>query len=455
MTLEGSYARPMVAHPRFRPRLGRDDRELLKLAIPALGALLAEPLYVLTDTAVVGHLGTAQLGGLGVASGALMFGYGLCIFLAYGTTATVARLAGAGEQRRAAEQAVQSLWLALGLGVVLAVAGSTMSDGLLGMLGAEGDIARHAGTYLRISLLGAPAMLLMLAGVGYLRGLRDTVRPLWVAVGTAVLNLVLELVLVFGLDMGIGASAAATVVAQWAGAGCFIIWIGREVRRYDVSLRPRPGSIVRLLAVSSQLLVRNLSLTGTFLVGTAVAARIGDVEVAAHQVAFQTWMLLVLMMDAAAIAAQTMVGERLGAGDADAARRIGTRTILWSVAVGVLGGLVLATWRSDVAGIFTSDPDVVAVAGFLLLHSALMAPLGAVAFALDGVLIGAGDQRFMAAAMVGAAGLAVTAMVVGRLADLGIGWLWAAFWLFFAARSMILGLRFLGDRWQVVGAERP
>jgi Na+-driven multidrug efflux pump len=212
---------------------------------------------------------------------------------------------------------------------------------------------------------------------------------------------------------------------------------------------------VRLLAVSSQLLVRNLSLTGTFLVGTAVAARIGDVEVAAHQVAFQTWMLLVLMMDAAAIAAQTMVGERLGAGDAAAARRIGTRTILWSVAVGVLGGLVLATWRGDVAGIFTSDPDVVAVAGFLLLHSALMAPLGAVAFALDGVLIGAGDQRFMAAAMVGAAGLAVTAMVVGRLADLGIGWLWAAFWLFFAARSMILGVRFLGDRWQVVGAERP
>jgi putative MATE family efflux protein len=453
--LKRSYARPMVAHPRFRLRLGRDDRELLGLAIPALGALLAEPLYVLTDTAVVGHLGTAQLGGLGVASGALMFGYGLCIFLAYGTTAAVARLSGAGEQHRAAEQAVQSLWLALGLGVVLAVVGSTMSDGLIGMLGAEGETARHAGTYLRISLLGAPAMLLMLAGVGYLRGLRDTVRPLWVAVGTAILNLVLELVLVFGLDMGIGASAAATVVAQWAGAGCFIIWIGREVRRHGVPLHPRPGSIVRLLTVSSQLLVRNLSLTGTFLVGTAVAARIGDVEVAAHQVAFQTWMLLVLMMDAAAIAAQTMVGERLGAGDTAAARRIGTRTIIWSVAVGVLGGLVLAIWRGDVAGIFTSDPDVVAVAGFLLLHSALMAPLGAVAFALDGVLIGAGDQRFMATAMVGAAGLAITAMVVGRMADLGIGWLWAAFWLFFAARSMILGLRFLGDRWQVVGAERP
>ena len=443
----------MVARP--RPRLRQDDRELLRLAVPALGALLAEPLYILADTAVVGHLGTAQLGGLGVASGALMFGYGLCIFLAYGTTAAVARLAGAGEQRRAADQAVQSLWLASAIGVVLAIVGTVTSDRILEMLGAEGETARHASTYLRISLLGAPAMLLMLAGVGYLRGLKDTVRPLWVAVGTAVLNLVLELVLVVGLDMGIGASAAATVVAQWTGAGFFIVWIGREVRHHGVPLAPRPGSIGRLLTVSAQLMVRNLSLTGTFLVGTAVATRIGDVEVAAHQVAFQTWMLLVLTMDAAAIAAQAMVGERLGAGDATAARRIGIRTILWSVALGIVGGLVLATWRGDVAGIFSSDPEVVALAGFLLLLSALMAPLGAVAFALDGVLIGAGDQRFMAAAMTGAGGLAVAAMVAGRLANLGIGWLWASFWLFFAARSAILGVRFLGARWQVVGAARP
>ncbi|MCS5679587.1 MAG: MATE family efflux transporter, partial [Acidimicrobiales bacterium] len=238
------------------------DRELLRLAVPALGALLAEPLYVLADTAVIGHLGTAELGGLAVASAALLFGYGMCIFLAYGTTAAVARLTGAGEDRRAAHQAVQGLWLALVLGVVLALLGATFADPLLSLLGADGEVLGQAGTYFRISLLGAPAMLMMLAGVGYLRGVKDTVRPLWVAVGTALLNLILEVVLIYGFDRAIGASAAATVVAQWLGAGCYLAWIGRWVRRLDVSLAPDLRVIGRLLGVSAELMVRNLSLTG-------------------------------------------------------------------------------------------------------------------------------------------------------------------------------------------------
>ena len=179
------------------------DRELLRLAVPALGALLAEPLYVLADTAVVGHLGTTELGGLAVASAALLFGYGLCIFLAYGTTAAVARLTGAGEVDRAAHQAVQGLWLALALGVVLALLGAAFATPVLRLLGADGETLPQAGTYLRISLLGAPAMLMMLAGVGYLRGVKDTIRPLWVAAGTAVVNLVLEVILIYGFDQAI------------------------------------------------------------------------------------------------------------------------------------------------------------------------------------------------------------------------------------------------------------
>ncbi len=434
--------------------LSSDGRELLGLAVPALGALIAEPLYVLADTAVVGRLGTAPLAGLGVASGALLFGYGLCIFLAYGTTAAVARLTGAGESRRAADQAIQGLWLALALGVFLAVVGTVASDDIVSGLGATGDVADQAAIYLRVSLLGAPAMLLMMAGVGYLRGLKDTVRPLQVAVGTAVLNLVLELALIVGLDFGIGASAAATVVAQWVGAACYLTWIGRDVRRRHASLAPRVGSIGRLLTVSAQLLVRNLSLTGTFLIGTSVATRIGRVDVAAHQVAFQVWMVTALTMDAVAIAAQAMVGERLGAGDVARAVSIGRRVIAWSVGMGVALGVVLLTIRTPVAGIFSEDPAVVALAGFLLVHVACMAPLGGVAFALDGVLIGAGDQRFMARAMAGAAVMAAAAMVAGRLAGLGIGWLWAAIWLFMAGRSLLLGARFLSHHWQVVGAER-
>ncbi len=438
----------------FATRLSAEGQEILRLAFPALGALVAEPLYVLADTAVVGHLGTGPLGGLGVASAALLFGYGLCIFLAYGTTASVARLTGANEHRRAADQAIQGLWLALAIGLSLAAVGIPLADSIVGALGAEGDVAEHATTYLEISLLGAPGMLLMLAGTGYLRGLKDNMRPLRVAVGTAVLNLVLELVLIVGLGLGIGASAAATVVAQWTGATCYLIWIGRDVKAQRSPLRPRPAAIGRMLSVSSQLLVRNLSLTGMFLVGTSVATRIGRVEVAAHQVAFQVWMATALTMDALAVAAQAMVGERLGAGYALAARRIGRRIIFWSVGMGMVLAPILLVARSGVAGIFSDDPDVVALASFLLMHVGLMAPLGGATFALDGILIGAGDQAFMARGMAVAATATVLAMVAIRLADLGIGWLWAAIWLSTILRSSIFIARFNGTRWQVVGADR-
>ena len=433
--------------------LGGTDRELLRLAVPAVGALVAEPLYLLADTAVVGHLGTSPLAGLAVASGVLLFAYGMCIFLAYGTTASVARLTGAGRPELAAAQAVQGLWLAASLGVVLAVLGTWFGQRLLGLLGAEGTVLDQAGTYLRISLLGAPAMLVMLAGVGYLRGLRDTVRPLWVAVGTAALNLILEVVLIYGFGLGIGASAAATVVAQWIGAGCYLVWIGSEVRCYEVSLGPDWSALRRLALVSTDLMVRNLSLGGTFLVGASVAARIGTAPVAAHQVAFLVWMMLSLTMDGLAIAAQAMVGTALGAGDGDGARRIGRRTIVWSVGVGITLGLALLLARDSVSGLFSNDPAVVGLAGFLLLHVGLMAPLSGVAFALDGILIGAGDQRFMARAMTASALLATAAMAAGRLADLGIGWLWAAIWVFVAGRSVILGARFRGNHWVVLGAD--
>ena len=434
-------------------QLAGTDRELLRLAVPAVGALVAEPLYLLADTAVVGHLGTSPLAGLAVASGVLLFAYGMCIFLAYGTTASVARLTGAGRPELAAAQAVQGLWLAASLGVALAVLGAWFGQRLLGLLGAEGTVLDQAGTYLRISLLGAPAMLVMLAGVGYLRGRRDTVRPLWVAVGTAALNLILEVVLIYGFGLGIGASAAATVVAQWIGAGCYLVWIGSEVRCYEVSLGPDWSALRRLALVSTDLMVRNLSLGGTFLVGTSVAARIGAAPVAAHQVAFLVWMMLSLTMDGLAIAAQAMVGTALGAGDGDGARRIGRRTIVWSVGVGITLGLALLFARDSVSGLFSNDPAVVGLAGFLLLHVGLMAPLSGVAFALDGILIGAGDQRFMARAMTASALLATAAMAAGRLADLGIGWLWAAIWVFVAGRSVILGARFRGNHWVVLGAD--
>ena len=427
------------------------DKQLLKLAVPALGALLAEPLYVLADTAVVGHLGTSALGGLGVSSSALMLIYGLCFFLAYGTTATIARLMGAKKNKEAANQIVQSIWLAVFTGVFLGSIVFLFSSQLLEAMGATGDLLTQARIYLRISMYGAPAMLIMLAGVGYLRGVKDTVRPLWVSIGTAVLNLVIELVLIYGLDLGIGASAAATVIAQWVGAFIYLVWIGKEIRIYEVSLAPQFLLLKRQVRISTELLMRNLSTAGTFLIATAVATRISDVDVAAHQVAFQIWFTLAMAMDAMAIAAQAMVGNLLGAGSPVEARKVGQRAILWSVGVGIVGGGTLAIVHLPLAEVFSNDPSVISLSGFLFLHVALMAPLSGVAFALDGILIGAGDHNYLAKAMAVASISATSVMLLTRLWDLGIGWLWAAIWIFMGLRSALLGSRFYSSRWQVVG----
>ncbi len=412
---------------------------------------MAEPLYVLADTAIVGHLGTAPLGGLAVSSSALLMIYGLCFFLAYGTTASVARLTGAGEKERAMEQATQSLWLAGLLGVCLAILGYVFATPLLSAMGASGELLIQARIYLQVSMFGAPAMLIMMAGVGYLRGLKDTVRPLWIAVGTAGLNLVLEIIFIYGSGMGIGASAAATVIAQWVGALLYLLLIGQTIAAHQVPLKPNFRIIIQLLRVAVELFIRNLSLAGTFLVATSVATRIGDIDVAAHQVAYQAWFMLAMAMDAMAIAAQALVGNLLGAGESDQARRVGQRTIFWSVGIGILGGCTLAAIHTPLSHLFSGDQAVIALSGFLFIHVALMAPLSGVAFALDGILIGAGDQRFLAGVMTGAAMVTISLMVGTRFLDLGIGWLWATIWIFVGLRSLLLGLRFLRGRWQVVG----
>ena len=299
-----------------RPTWTDTDRQILALAFPALGALVAEPLYILADTAVVGNLGTPQLGGLALASSLLLIAFAIFIFLAYGTTSAVARLLGAGEHRQAAHQAVQSVWLAFVLGVAISIALYAVRNPLIELLGGEGDVATNAEVYLRISLPGLPAMLIALAGVGYLRGLQDTKRPLYVALGTAVLNLVVEVVLIFGLDFGIGASALSTVIAQWVGAMAYLVWIARAIAEHGVGLSPDWRIIVRLAGAGADLLVRTAALRGGLTVTVAVAARLGDADLAAHEIAFQIWSALAFALDAVAIAAQAMIGHALGADDA-------------------------------------------------------------------------------------------------------------------------------------------
>ena len=430
------------------------DRDIARLALPAVGALAAEPLYVLTDTAIVGRLGTPQLGGLAVAATLVLTGYSVFIFLAYGTTGTVARFLGAGQADRAAAQGVQALWLAGGIGVVVAALGLAFAEPAVSLMGAGPDVAGYALTYLRISMVGVPSLLLVLAGTGYLRGLQDTRTPLVVAVASALGNLVVELVLVFGLDLGIAGSAWSTVLAQTGAAAVYVTIVARHVRAAAVPVRPDLVALRALATVSRDLFVRTAALRASLLVATAVATRTGVVDLGAHQVAFELWSFLALVLDAIAIAGQAMVGRLLGAGDGERARAASRRMVEWGITAGLTLGLVVLALAEVLPRLFSDDDEVVRLASFLLLWVAVLQPVNAVVFVLDGVLIGAGDLRFLAWAMTLAAIAFVPVAVAVRLLDLGIGWLWAGITLLMVVRLVTLGARWRSGAWAVVGAER-
>jgi len=428
------------------------DRDIYRLALPALGALVAEPLYRLTDTAVVGHLGTDELAGMAIANAVLATGFAVFIFLAYGTTSAVARLIGAGEHGRAAHQAVQSLWLAVGLGVVLSAILWVTADPLIRLLGGEGPVADNARVYLRISVLGLPVTFVILAGVGYLRGLQDTRTPLYVAVGTALVNLVLEVWWIFGLGFGIGASALSTVIAELLAATIYLTMIRRATREHRTPWWPHARTIADLGRAGVSLLLRTAALRGAFTLATAVAARIEAAELAAYQIAFELMYLMALALDAIAIAGQAMTGRFLGAGDGVAARAAGKRMIEWAVLAGVGVGLVLAVLSPVLGELFTDDPAVLSLTGGLIFYVGLLQPLNGYVFALDGILIGAGDLAFLARAMLVAFLVFAPAAISVLVFDLGIGWLWIALTLLFLARAVVLGRRFHGDGWVRLGA---
>jgi putative MATE family efflux protein len=442
----------MQLRPSRAFRLDESDREIFRLALPALGALVAEPLYVLTDTAIVGHLGTPQLAGLSLASGILLTAFAVFIFLAYGTTAAVARRIGAGQPREAAHDAVQALWLAALIGGALLAVGLPTAGPLVRAMGHDRVVEHYAYVYLRISLFGLPAQLVTFAGVGYLRGTQDTRKPLLIAVAAAVLNLVLEVVLVYGFDQGLGASAAGTVVAQWVAAAWYVDGIRQAVAEWHVRLAPAWRTIVRLAVVGRDLFVRTLALRGSFLVGTIVAAHIGTTDLAAYEVVFAVWAFSALALDALAIAGQAIVGRCLGAGDAVAAQLASSRMIRWATLGGLAFGIVMITLRVPLAAVFTDDPAVRNLAAFGLVLVGLMQPIGGAVFALDGILIGAGDQRYLAWSM-SAVGVAFTASALVVLAaGGGIGWLWGAVGVLTVGRFVGLWPRYRTNRWATVGA---
>jgi putative MATE family efflux protein len=444
--------------PDVRAQARAWDAEILRLAVPAFLTLAAEPLFLLADAAIVGHLGTGPLAGLGVAAAVIQTAVGLCVFLAYGTTASVARRIGAGDLRGALAQGVDGLWLALLIGVPVTIAGVVLAPDLVRLFGAEPAVADPAVTYLRIAMLGTTPLLLMLAATGVLRGLQDTRTPLWVAVGGNALNVVLNVTLVYGAGLGIAGSALGSVLAQLLSAGVLIIVVLRGAGRHGASLRPDRAGITAAAHAAVPLVIRTLTLRAALLVTTyavtvSALGRQQAVDLAAHQLAFTLWTFLAFLLDAIAIAAQAITGRYLGSGDATATRAVTHRMVRWGVWSGVVSGLVLAAASPILGPLFTSDHDVRQRLVAVLLIAALGQPFAGVVFVLDGVLIGAGDGRYLAWG--GVVVLAVYAPVALVAVWLGGGLLavWLAFSLvFMGSRFVILTLRARGERWLVTGA---
>ncbi|MEV6403163.1 MATE family efflux transporter [Streptomyces bobili] len=443
---------PAPAIPKATRR--QHDREIVALAVPAFGALVAEPLFVLADSAIVGHLGTAQLAGLGVASALLTTAVSIFVFLAYATTAAVARRVGAGDLPAAIRQGMDGIWLALLLGAAVIALVLPTAPSLVELFGASETAAPYAITYLRISALGIPAMLVVLAATGVLRGLQDTRTPLYVAIGGFVANALLNVGLVYGADLGIAGSAWGTVIAQCGMAVVYLVVVIRGARRHGASLRPDAAGIRASARAGVPLLVRTLSLRAVLMIATAVAARLGDEDIAAHQIVLSLWSLLAFALDAIAIAGQAIIGRYLGANDPQGARVVCRRMVEWGIAVGFVLALLVALARPLFLPLFTGDPGVTDAALPALLVVALSQPVCAIVFVLDGVLMGAGDGPYLAWAMV--LTLAVFAPVALLVPALGGGLtaLWGAMTLMMVVRLLTLWLRTRSGRWLVTGASR-
>jgi putative MATE family efflux protein len=430
------------------------DGEILRLAVPAFGALVAEPLFLLADSAIVGRIGTVPLGGLGVASQALTTLVGISIFLAYGTTAAVARQLGAGNTRAAIRQGIDGLWLAALIGVVVLAAGWPLAPAIVGAFGGSAAVTAQAATYLRISLLGAPSMLAVLAGTGVLRGLQDTRTPLLVAVAANVVNVVLNATLVLGLHWGIAGSAWGTAIAQTGTAAVYLVVVGRGARRAGVSFAPDWAGLRAAAFAGASLVVRTIALQAALIITTAIAARQGDAAIAAHQVAFRIWGLLAFALDAIAIAGQAITGRYLGAGDAAGARAATNRMITWGAVYGVIFGLVVLVARPWLPGLFAVTPQVRGLLIGVLIIVAVQQPVAGVVFVLDGVLIGAGDQDYLA--ITGLVNLAIFAVAAAAVVTShgGLIALWLAFSVWMLSRLATLTLRARSSRWLVTGAVR-
>lgn len=434
-------------------------RQILALAVPALGALVAEPLFLLADTVIIGQLGVEELAGAALGVTVMHTVTGLMIFLAYSTTPAVARFVGAGKMAKAFAAGRDGLWLSVIIGVVLALAGVAAGEQLLRTMGSGGAIHPHAWDYLLWSMPGVPAILLVFAATGVLRGMQDTRTPLVVAAAGFGANIVLNLVLVHPIGLGVTGAALGTSIAQWGMALTYLWIIVPRLRRHGVSLGVDPMGLRRSFTVGFWMFLRTLSLRAAIVATVVVATDLGAETLAAHQVAFTIFSTLAFVLDALAIAAQALIGKELGASRLEEAKRLNRVMILWGLGFGVITGLVIAAASPFAAGLFTPDAQVAAGISAAMFVVALSQPLAGYVFVLDGVLMGAGDVKYLAIA--GVLNLAVYFPTLWWITSQGVEgteaiiWLWVGYALvFMGARAVTLGLRAAGSRWMVLGEER-
>jgi len=417
---------------------------VLSLALPALVVLAAEPLYLLVDTAVVGHLGAVALGGLAVGGGLLAWAAALLNFLAYGTTARAARRAGAGDRAGAVAEGVQATWLALGLGLVVLVLFQLLAGPLTRLLaGGAGPVAAAGEQWLRIASVGAPLLLVSLAGNGWLRGVQELRRPVRYVLAGSLLSLVLCPLLVHPVGMGLAGSAIANLCGQLVTAGLFV----RALSRERVSWRPRPAAVRTQLVIGRDLLLRAAVLQLSFLVAAGVAARAGTAALGAHQIALQLFFFLALVLDAYAIAAQTLVGHALGGNRPDDARATARRVVLWGLGTGLVVAAALLAFRDLLLPLFTDDAAVLDQAEVVWWFLAGMQPLAGIVFALDGVLMGAGDVGYLRTVTIGSAVLGFLPLSLLAGPHWGLAGVWTGLCLFIGLRLVGVLARVAGDRW--------
>ncbi|MCW2632405.1 MAG: putative efflux protein family [Pseudonocardia sp.] len=426
-------------------------RDVLRLAAPALAVLAAEPLYLLVDTAVVGRLGAVSLAALAVGGIVLAQVSTQLTFLSYGTTARTARLHGAGRRADAVAEGVQATWLALGVGVVVLVLGQLLAAPIADVLGDGGAVAQGAVDWLRIALCGAPLVLVTLAGNGWMRGVQDTARPLrYVLVGNGLSALACP-VLVHWVGMGLPGSAVANVAGQLASATLFL----RALVRERVALRPQPAVLRAQLRLGRDLVLRSLAFQACFLSAAAVAARFGAATLAAHQIVLQLWFLMALVLDSLAIAAQALVGAALGAGGAVRARALAWQVTRYGLWLGVAAGAVFAALADPLPRLFTPDAAVLAAVPAAWWFFVALQPVGGVVFALDGVLLGAGDAAFLRTSTLLAAALGFLPLTWAALVfDWGLVGIWAGLATFMMIRLIAVVTRTRGASWAVLGATR-